>query len=117
MEQNRIPGNTVYETFGLSGCYFCPFYHEQDFLRLKKYHPELFAKLLKCEEQIGKRALPDFWLRDFIAYIINESNVRRDIHLCMYYRVFRYYFNGNYGERKKLNLDLFSDLDVVDKLR
>lgn len=64
MKENRIPLNPVYDTFGLSGCYFCPYYHEPDYLRLRRFHPELFNKLLECEEQIGKRALPDFWLRD-----------------------------------------------------
>lgn len=64
MKKHRIPRNPVYSTVGLSGCYFCPFYHQKDFLRLRRYHPELFDKLVGCEERFGKRALPDFWLRD-----------------------------------------------------
>jgi len=62
MRENHIPENPVYKTFGLSGCYFCPYYHEKDYLRLKKYYPALFQKLCHYEAVTGKRALPDFWI-------------------------------------------------------
>jgi hypothetical protein len=58
---------------GVSGCYFCPFYHEKDYLNLKQYHPDLFDKLLSCETEIGKRALPDFWLADIELLFKEET--------------------------------------------
>ena len=64
MRENAIPENPIYQTMGVSGCYFCPFYHQKEFLRLKEVHPELFNRLLLAEERTGKRALPDFWLKD-----------------------------------------------------
>lgn len=67
MADNEIPRNPVYDTFRLSGCYFCPYYHEPDYLRLRIYYPELFAKLVDCERVTGKRALPDFWLKDLVT--------------------------------------------------
>jgi len=63
-KEHCIPRNPVYETVGVSGCYFCPYYHEREFRRIKQVHPDLFQKLLDHEELTGKRALPDFWLKD-----------------------------------------------------
>lgn len=62
--KEQIPRNPIYDTMGVSGCYFCPFYHEKDYSKLQRFHPELFCLLLSCEQLIGKRALPDFWLKD-----------------------------------------------------
>lgn len=66
MREHRILPNPVYSTVGLSGCWFCPFYHEKDYLRLRRFHPDLFNKIVECEEKFGKRALPDFWIRDLV---------------------------------------------------
>lgn len=64
MQLHGIPRNPVYKTFGLSGDYFCPFYHEKEYGRLARFYPELFYKLCKAEKVTGKSALPDFWIRD-----------------------------------------------------
>lgn len=68
-KSERIPRNPIYETMRVSGCYFCPYYHEKEYRRLRLYHPELFSLLLFCEKITGKRALPDFWLRDVGASV------------------------------------------------
>jgi len=73
MCMHNIPRNPVYKTFGLSGCYFCPFYHEPDFMRLLQTHPELFHKLLSHERAFHKRALPDFWLEDILKAAYPEE--------------------------------------------
>ena len=65
-KKHRIPRNRVYETMGVSGCYFCPYYHEKEFRKLYRFHPDLFELLVCCEEKIGKRAVPDFWLKSLI---------------------------------------------------
>ena len=75
LRENNIPENPVYGTMGVSGCYFCPFYHEKEYLKLKRYHPRLFDRLLSCETEIGKRALPDFWLRDIEKQYEEETNL------------------------------------------
>ena len=61
-KKNKIPRNQAYTTLGFSGCYFCPFLHQPNYLRLKSAHPELFWKLCCYENKLGKRALPDFWI-------------------------------------------------------
>lgn len=65
VEKNRIPMNPVYDTFRLTGCYYCPYYHENDFLRLHYFYPKLFEKLCDYEWLLGKAALPDFWISSF----------------------------------------------------
>ena len=43
--------NPLYETYGSSGCYFCPFItNQRHYLRLRLNHPELFRKILEAEE-------------------------------------------------------------------
>ena len=74
MKAHGIPENPIYKTFGLSGCYFCPFYHEPDFIRLLQTHPELFHTLLYYERAFQKRALPDFWLEDLLKAAYPEES-------------------------------------------
>ena len=64
--KHKIPCNPIYKTVGVSGCYFCPFYHQKEFRRLNQFHPQLFGKLIECERITGKRAIPDFWLKSLI---------------------------------------------------
>lgn len=60
MEKHDIPRNSAYELFGVSGCIFCPFYHEPYYRLLKLHEPELFQKLVNFEEETGKRIDPEF---------------------------------------------------------
>lgn len=44
-----------YEWRSRSGCYFCFFQRQEEWLGLKRRHPELFQKALEMEANVGKR--------------------------------------------------------------
>jgi len=51
----KIPINPSYQIYGTSGCYFCPFVsNNRHYLALKRYHPELFEKIVEAETIMRK---------------------------------------------------------------
>lgn len=51
----NLPVNPSYARFGRSGCFYCPFIQEKDWLRLKAVAPELFNLIVNLEEQLQKK--------------------------------------------------------------
>lgn len=53
IKKYNIPVNPCYEKYGVSGCYYCPYYDQKIYLRIKSANPELFMKLVELEKLLG----------------------------------------------------------------
>jgi len=61
IRKHKLPVNPCYRRFGHSGnCYYCPFMRNiKYYIRLRRWHPELFEKIVEAEEKLGKPSLFD----------------------------------------------------------
>ena len=43
-----------YEDFGVSGCYWCPFYQRGIYERILRVYPDIYDEIIALEEELGK---------------------------------------------------------------
>jgi len=46
--------NENYKPFGVSGCYWCPFYGWDIYLKILRVYPNIYDGIIKLEEELGK---------------------------------------------------------------
>ncbi len=46
--------NKNYKPFGVSGCYWCPFYEEKIYRRILKVYPNIYDEIISLEHEMGK---------------------------------------------------------------
>jgi phosphoadenosine phosphosulfate reductase len=64
-ESLTILPNPLYEKYGVSGCYWCPFYQKAIYIRILKQNPCLYDEFIKWEKLLGKPSASGFtYLRD-----------------------------------------------------
>jgi len=66
-----IPTNDSYEKFGVSGCFWCPFYQAEIYKRILKVHPNIYDKIIELEKELNKPSVTGkIWLRDLKEAIV-----------------------------------------------
>ena len=64
-ERIRIEPNPLYEKYGVSGCYWCPFYQPSIYKRIIKQNPSLYDRFIEWEVKLNAPSVNGFhWLRD-----------------------------------------------------
>jgi len=59
--------NPLYNKFGVSGCYYCPFYEAAIYERIAKEDPGLYDRFIEYEVRLGRPAVAgNIWLRDIV---------------------------------------------------
>jgi 3'-phosphoadenosine 5'-phosphosulfate sulfotransferase (PAPS reductase)/FAD synthetase len=54
---NLAVSNPLYRVYGVSDCYWCPFYQERILERIARALPGIYQPIIKLEEELGKPAL------------------------------------------------------------
>lgn len=61
----HVAVNPLYERYGVSGCYWCPFYQKQIYERILSLNPNLYDEFIEWETKLNKPcASGHTWLRD-----------------------------------------------------
>ena len=67
IQKNKLQVTTksLYQKFGVSGCYWCPFYQPSIYRRILKEYPNLYDKFIEWEEKLSLPSVSNFiYLRD-----------------------------------------------------
>lgn len=61
----RVPANPLYKKYGVSGCYWCPFYQPSIYRRIIKQHPNLYDKFIEWETKLNMPSVSGYhWLNN-----------------------------------------------------
>lgn len=71
-----MPISGLYKKYGVSGCYWCPFYQVEIYLRILSDNPNLYDEFIKWEEELGPSVIGNIYLRDLKAQL-NRSKGER----------------------------------------
>lgn len=67
-----VPKNPLYEKYGVSGCWYCPFYQPSIYRRIMRLNPCLYDEIIEWETRLNKPAGSGFtYLRDLKKEILN----------------------------------------------
>lgn len=68
MRAIHVAVNPLYERYGVSGCYWCPFYQRQIYERIIPQNPNLYDKFIEWEVKLNKPSVSGLvWLKDLKA--------------------------------------------------
>ena len=68
MRAMRVAVNPLYERYGVSGCYWCPFYQKQIYERIIPLNPNLYDEFIDWEVRLNKPSVSgSIWLKDLKA--------------------------------------------------
>jgi len=74
-----VPPNPLYEKYGVSGCYWCPFYQASIYRKILRCHPNLYDRWIEWERRLGKPCVNgQIFMSDLkreIVELINERKV------------------------------------------
>lgn len=60
-----LPTSGLYRKYGVSGCYWCPFYQPDIYIRILYQEPDLYDEFIAWEERLGKPSvIGQTYLRD-----------------------------------------------------
>lgn len=59
-----LPTSGLYKKYGVSGCYWCPFYQAEIYLRILSDNPNLYDGFIEWEEELGPSVVGNIYLRD-----------------------------------------------------
>jgi phosphoadenosine phosphosulfate reductase len=59
-----LPTSGLYKKYGVSGCYWCPFYQPSIYMAILRDRPNLYDKIIEWEEEIGPSVGNFIYLRD-----------------------------------------------------
>lgn len=54
LAENNFEVMKAYDTFGVSGCAYCPFYQVSIYKKILKVYPNIYDKIIELEREIGK---------------------------------------------------------------
>lgn len=54
LKMKKFEINENYKPFGVSGCYYCPFYQKSIYFKIMKVYPDIYDEIIKVETKIGK---------------------------------------------------------------
>jgi 3'-phosphoadenosine 5'-phosphosulfate sulfotransferase (PAPS reductase)/FAD synthetase len=77
--------NENYKPFGVSGCYYCPFYQPSIYVRILKGLPHIYDDIIRMEYEIGKPSIVgNRFLRDIKWLVMEEGATEENIaKLCI----------------------------------
>jgi len=64
LKASGLPTSGLYKDYGVSGCYWCPFYQASIYLRILKDYPNLYDQFIEWEEKLGPSVNGHKYLRD-----------------------------------------------------
>lgn len=65
LEMQGLPTTGLYKEFGVSGCYWCPFYQPDIYRRILRKHPDMYNRFIYWEEKLGMPSVAGYYyLRD-----------------------------------------------------
>lgn len=68
----RVPTNPLYEKYGVSGCYWCPFYQPSIYRRIMKQHLSLYDRFIEWETLLNAPSVSGYhWLSKIKQEIMN----------------------------------------------
>ena len=68
----NLPTSSLYKKYGVSGCYWCPFYQASIYRSILRDHPNLFDEFIDWEEKLGASVTGHIYLRDLKEEIVNH---------------------------------------------
>lgn len=70
-----LPKNPLYEKYGVSGCYWCPFYQPAIYKRILRIHPDIYDQFIEWEERLMQPSVNGHvWLRDLKKEVLAETD-------------------------------------------
>jgi len=73
IEARKLSTSTLYKKYGVSGCYWCPFYQPSIYKKIIRDMPELYNEFVRWEEEIGPSVGNYIYLSDIIKQVQQES--------------------------------------------
>jgi phosphoadenosine phosphosulfate reductase len=68
----RVETNPLYEQYGVSGCFWCPFYQPDIYRRILAHNIELYDSFIEWEKRLGSPSVIGYtWLRDLKEKVLN----------------------------------------------
>ena len=64
LKEKKLPTSSLYKKYGVSGCYWCPFYQARIYRRILQDHPNLYDPFINWEEELGPSVNGFIYLRD-----------------------------------------------------
>jgi 3'-phosphoadenosine 5'-phosphosulfate sulfotransferase (PAPS reductase)/FAD synthetase len=53
LKRKGLPTSSLYKTYGVSGCYWCPFYQPSIYKKVIADNPCIYDKFIECEKEHG----------------------------------------------------------------
>jgi 3'-phosphoadenosine 5'-phosphosulfate sulfotransferase (PAPS reductase)/FAD synthetase len=71
-----LPVSGLYKKYGVSGCYWCPWYQPDIYRRILRHDPGLYDKFIVWEEMLNAPSVIDHtWLRDLKQEVLGDRKV------------------------------------------
>jgi 3'-phosphoadenosine 5'-phosphosulfate sulfotransferase (PAPS reductase)/FAD synthetase len=75
LERRGLPTSDLYRKYGVSGCYWCPFYQADIYRGILRHEPNLYDRFIEWEEILGAPSvIGEIYLRDLKKEVMSESN-------------------------------------------
>jgi len=82
LESQGIEHHKGYKQFGVSGCFYCPFYQRRIYERILKVYPTIYDKIIALEKEIGKPSVVNHqWLWQIKQAVETQKKLTPFIHL------------------------------------
>lgn len=75
LDLRGLPTSQLYKKYGVSGCYWCPFYQPDIYRRILAGEPKLLDKFIEAEETYGPSVSNFLYLRDLKAEVESKQGV------------------------------------------
>lgn len=66
-----LPTSSLYKSYGVSGCYWCPFYQPSIYRRVLADSPNLYDEFIKWEEELGASVNGYIYMRDLKNEVVS----------------------------------------------
>lgn len=74
-----LPTSELYKQYGVSGCYWCPFYQADIYRTILLHLPNLYDEFIEWEEKLGQPSvIGQIYLRDLKKEVINGLKIDKN---------------------------------------
>lgn len=70
LESRGLPSSSLYKKYGVSGCYYCPFYQPSIYIRILFHEPHLLDPFIEIEPLYGPAAAGNIYLGDLKEQVL-----------------------------------------------
>jgi phosphoadenosine phosphosulfate reductase len=74
LESQGLPTSSLYDKYGVSGCYWCPFYQEEIYRAVLRDHPNLYDRFIEYEKPLGPSVNGYIFLGDIKKSVLEEGD-------------------------------------------